>query len=135
MNENKKMMKIEGVEKLEVMVFVRKKKDGTSFFSLASTIDMIHPLGVKYAKVVEGTGQKWLDVWFVKKNREDCLNAFELKNKEKYIIEKVNRVWIAKNNRGYLGLIVDCDDETIYQQPKNEVKKDACEAVTDDLSF
>ena len=135
MTENKKMMKIEGVETLEVMVFVRTKKDGTTFFSLASTIDMIHPLAVKYAKVVEGTGQKWLDVWFVKKNRTECLQAFELEDKEKYIIEKVNRVWIAKNNRGYLGLIVDCDDETIYHQPKKEAKKDAPKEDLDDLPF
>ena len=131
MNENKKMMKIDGVETLEIMVFVHKKKDGTTFFSLASTMDMIHPLAIKYAKVIEASGQKWLDVWFVNKNRDECLQTFELKDKEKYIIEKVNRVWIAKNSKGYFGLVVDCDAETIYRQPKKEAKKDDL----DDLPF
>ena len=134
MNENKKMMKIEGVRSFGFMTFVRTKKDGTTFYSFATTADMVDPLPEKVTKCVENSGQKWLDVWFVKKNREACLNAIDMKDRAKYTIDKPTKVWITKNARGYLGFIVECSPESIHKYEK-EAKKDACEAVTDDLPF
>ena len=134
MNENKKMMKIEGVRSFGFMTFVRTKKDGTTFYSIATTADMVQPLPEKVAKCIENSGQKWLDVWFVKKNREACYKAIKMEDKAKYTIDKPAKVWITKNARGYLGFIVECSPESIRPYVK-EAKKDACEAVIDDLPF
>ena len=134
MNENKKMMKIEGVRSFGFMTFVRTKKDETTFYSFATTADMVQPLPEKVAKCIEKSGQKWLDVWFVKKNREACLNAIKMEDKAKYTIDKPTRVWITKNARGYLGFIVDCTPESIHPYVK-EAKQDAKESDLDDLPF
>ena len=135
MTENKKTFKVEGVEKFSFMVFVRKNKDNQPvFLTISCTPDMVTPLPEKVAKCIENSNQKWLDVWFVKKNREACLNAIDMKDRAKYTIDKPTRVWIAKNERGYLGFIVECAPESIHLYVK-EAKKDACEAVTDDLPF
>ena len=135
MNENKKTFKVEGVDKFGFMVFVRKNKDNqTIFFTISCTADMVTPLPEKVAKCIENSNQKWLDVWFVKKNREACFNVIEMEDKAKYTIEKPTKVWITKNARGYLGFIVECSPESIHPYVK-EAKKDACEAVTDDLPF
>ena len=136
MNENKtKMLKVEGVEKFDFMVFVRKNKEGQpSFVSISCTADMVHPLPDKVAKCIESSGQKWLDVWFVKKNREACYNAIDMKDRAKYTIDKPTRVWITKNARGYLGFIVDCAPESIHKYEK-ETKKDDAKLDTDDLPF
>ena len=135
MTENKKMFKVEGVEKFEFMTFARKNKDGqTIFFTISCTPDMVTPLPEKVAKCIENSGQKWLDVRFVKKNREECYKAIKMEDKAKYTIEKPTKVWITKNARGYLCFIIECSPESIHKYEK-EAKKDACEAVTDDLPF
>ena len=135
MTENKKTFKVEGVEKFSFMTFARKNKDNqTIFFTNSCTADMVQPLPEKVAKCIENSKQKWLDVRFVKKNREECYKAIKMEDKAKYTIEKPARVWITKNARGYLGFIVECAPESIHPYVK-EAKKDACEAVTDDLPF
>ena len=134
MNENKKMLKIDGVRSFGFMTFVRTKKDGTTFYSFATTADMVEPLPEKVAKCIEKSGQKWLDVWFVKKNREACYKAIKMEDKAKYTIDKPTRVWITKNARGYLGFIVDCTPESIHPYVK-EAKKDAKESDLDELPF
>ena len=135
MNENKKTFKVEGVEKFSFMTFARKNKDNQIiFFTISCTPDMVTPLPEKVAKCIENSGQKWLDVRFVKKNREECYKAIKMEDKSKYTIDKPTRVWITKNARGYLGFIVDCTPESIHPYVK-EAKKDACEAVTDELPF
>ena len=137
MNENKnKPIKVEGVEKFEFMTFVRKKHDGTTFYSFGCATDMVAPLPSKVVKCVENSNQKWLDVWFVKKNRNEVVKGLEpIEHKKKYVIEHINKVWLTKNERGYLGFIVDCDPETIFPCVEKEAKKDACEAIIDDLPF
>ena len=134
MTENKKMMKIDGVRSFGFMTFVRTKKDGTTFYSFATTADMVEPLPEKVAKRIEESGQKWLDVWFVKKNREACYKAIKMEDKAKYTIEKPTKVWITKNARGYLGFIIECTPESIKPYQK-EAKKDDAKIVTDDLPF
>ena len=135
MNENKKMFKVEGVEKFGFMTFVKKNKDNqTIFFTTSCTPDMVTPLPEKVAKCIENNKQKWLDVRFVKKNREECYKAIEMKDRAKYTIDKPTRVWITKNARGYLGFIVDCAPESIHPYVK-EAKKDAKESDLDDLPF
>lgn len=136
MNENKKTFKVEGVEKFEFMAFVRTKKDGTTFYSFATTVDMVQPLPEKVAKRIEESGQKWLDVYFVKKNRDEVIKGLEpVETKKKYVIEKINKVWFTKNERGYLGFIVDCDPETIFPCVEKEAKKDEPKQDADDLPF
>ena len=132
--ENKKMMKIADVRSFGFMTFVRTKKDGTTFYSFATTTDMVQPLPEKVAKRIEESGQKWLDVYFVKKNREACHKAIEMKDKVKYTIEKPTKVWFTKNARGYLGFIIECAPESIHKYEK-EAKNDANEAVIDELPF
>ena len=135
MNENKKTFKVEGVEKFSFMTFVRKNKDNQPiFFTISCTADMVEKLPEKVAKCIENSGQKWLDVWFVKKNREACYKAIKMEDKAKYTIEKPTKVWITKNTRGYLGFIIECAAESIRPYVK-EAKKDANEAVIDDLPF
>ena len=134
MNENKKMMKIDGVRSFGFMTFVRTKKDGTTFYSFATTTDMVEPLPEKVSKCIENSGQKWLDVWFVKKNREACYKAIEMNDKVKYTIEKPTKVWITKNARGYLGFIIECAQESIHKYEK-EAKKDEPKTDLDDLPF
>ena len=136
MNENKKMIKVEGVEKFGFMTFARRNKDNQLiFFSMSSTADMVQPLPENVAKCIENSNQKWLDVRFVKKNREDCYKAIKMQDKAKYTIEKPTKVWIAKNARGYLGFIVECNPESIKPYQKEAKKDDANEAVIDDLPF
>ena len=131
MNENKKMLKVEGVEKFDFMVFVRKNKEGQPiFFTISCTADMVQPLPEKVAKCIENSGQKWLDVWFVKKNREACYDAIEQEDKKKYTIEKPTKVWFTKNRRGYLAFVIECNPERIKPYEK-EAKKDDL----DDLPF
>ena len=133
--ENKKTFKVEGVEKFSFMTFARKNNDNQLiFFTISCTSDMGTPLPEKVAKCIEKSGQKWLDVWFVKKNREACLNAIDMKDRAKYTINKPTRVWITKNARGYLGFIVDCTPESIHPYVK-EAKKDAEESDLDELPF
>ena len=134
MNENKKTFKVEGVEKFSFMTFVRTKKDGTTFYSLSTAADMVEPLPEKVAKRIEESGQKWLDVWFVKKNREACYKAIKMEDKLKYTIDKPTRVWITTNARGYLGFIVECAPESIKPSVK-EAKKDEPKQDLDDLPF
>ena len=135
MNENKKMYKVEGVEKFDFMVFVRKNKEGQpSFVSLSCTADMVQPLPENVAKRIENSGQKWLDVWFVKKNREACHKAIAMKDKVKYTIEKPTKVWFTKNARGYLSFIIECNPESIKPYEK-EAKKDDAKLDSDDLPF
>ena len=135
MNENKKMIKVEGVEKFSFMTFARRNKDNQLiFFSMSSTADMIDKLPEKVAKCIENSNQKWLDVRFVKKNREDCYNAIKMEDKAKYTIEKPTKVWIAKNARGYLCFIIECSPESIHPYV-NEGKKDAPKYDIDDLPF
>ena len=134
MTENKKMMKIDGVRSFGFMTFVRTKKDGTTFYSFATTADMVEPLPEKVAKRIEESGQKWLDVWFVKKNREACYKAIKMEDKAKYTIEKPTKVWVTKNARGYLGFIIECTPESIKPYQK-ETKKDDAKIDTDDLPF
>ena len=133
--ENKKTFKVEGVEKFSFMTFARKNKDNQLiFFTISCTSDMVAPLPEKVAKCIENSNQKWLDVRFVKKNREECYKAIKMEDKAKYTIDKPTKVWITKNARGYLGFIVECSPESIHPYVK-EAKKDANEAVTDDLPF
>ena len=134
MNENKKMMKIDGVRSFGFMTFVRTKKDGTTFYSLSTTADMVESLPEKVAKRIEESGQKWLDVWFVKKNREACYKAIKMEDRAKYTIDKPTKVWITKNARGYLGFIVECSPESIKPSVK-EAKKDEPKTDLDDLPF
>ena len=136
MNENKnKPFKVEAVEKLEFMTFVRKNKDNqTIFFTISCTADMVTPLPEKVTKCIENSGQKWLDVRFVKKNREECYKAIKMEDKAKYTIEKPTRVWITKNARGYLGFIIECAPESIKSYVK-EAKKDEPKNDLDDLPF
>ena len=136
MNENKnKPIKVEGGEKFSFMTFVKKNKDNqTIFFTISCTADMIKPLPEKVAECIENSGQKWLDVRFVKKNREACYKAIKMEDKAKYTIDKPTRVWITKNARGYLGFIVDCTPESIHNYEK-EANKDAPKSDIDDLPF
>lgn len=134
MNENKKMFKVEGVEKFEFVTCMRKKDDNPVFFTISCTADMVRPLPEKVAKCIENSGQKWLDVWFVKKNREACHNAIDMKDRAKYTIDNPTKVWITKNARGYLGFIVDCAPESIHKYEK-EAKKDDAKVDIDDLPF
>ena len=134
MTENKKTFKVEGVEKFSFMTFVRKKDDKPVFFTISCTPDMVTPLPEKVAKCIENSNQKWFDVWFVKKNREACLNAIEMKDRAKYTIDKPTRVWITKNARGYLGFIIECAPESIHKYEK-ETKKDEPKNDLDDLPF
>ena len=135
MAENKKMFKVEGVEKFSFMTFVRKNKDNqTIFFTISCTADMVTPLPEKVAKCIENSGQKWLDVRFVKKNREECYKTIKMEDKAKFTVDKPTKVWITKNARGYLCFIIECAPESIHKYEK-ETKKDACEAVIDDLPF
>ena len=135
MNENKKTFKVEGVEKFSFMTFERKSKDNQpSFFTISCTADMVEKLPEKVAKCIENSGQKWLDVWFVKKNREACHKAIEMKDKAKYTIDRPTKVWITKNARGYLGFIIECNPESIKPYQK-EAKKDDAKVDTDDLPF
>ena len=132
MNENKtKMLKVEGVEKFDFMTFARKNKDNQLiFFTMSSTADMVQPLPEKVAKCIENSGQKWLDVRFVKKNRDACYKAIRMEDKAKYTIDKPTKVWFTKNARGYLGFIIECNPESIKPYQK-EAKKDDL----DDLPF
>lgn len=135
MNENKKMFKVEGVEKFSFMTFVRKSKDNQPiFFTISCTADMVEKLPEKIAKCIENSNQKWLDVWFVKKNREACYDAIKMADKAKYTIEKPTKVWITKNAKGYLGFIIECNPESIKPYQK-EAKKDDAKVDTDDLPF
>ena len=137
MNENKtnKTFKVEGVEKFDFMVFVRKNKDGQPIFvSISCTADMVHTLPEKVAKCIENSNQKWLDVWFVKKNREACHRAIKMEDKAKYTIDKPTKVWFTKNARGYLGFIIECTPESIKPYQK-EAKKDDAKVDIDDLPF
>ena len=122
--ENKKTIEVEGVEKFEFVTCMRKKDDKPVFWTISCTADMVTPLPEKVAKGIENSGQKWLDVYFVKKNREACLNAIDMKDRAKYTIDKPTKVWIAKNARGYLVFIVECAPESIHPYVKEE-KKDA----------
>ena len=132
--ENKKTFEVEGVEKFEFVTFMRKKDDKPVFFTISCTADMVTPLPEKVAKCIENSGQKWLDVWFVKKNREACHNAIDMKDRAKYTIDKPTKVWITKNARGYLGFIVECAPESINKYEK-EAKKDEPKNDLDDLPF
>ena len=134
MNENKKTYKVEGVEKFSFMTFYRRKKDGSTFYSLGTAADMVESLPEKVANRIKESGQKWLDVWFVKKNRDACLDAIKIENKAKYTIDKPVRVWLTKNAKGYLAFIVDCTPENIHKVDK-ETKKDDNETALDDLPF
>ena len=135
MTENKKMFKVEGVEKFDFMVFERKNKEGQPIFvSISCTADMIEKLPEKVVKRIEESGQKWLDVWFVKKNREACHKAIKMEDKAKYTIDKPTKVWFTKNARGYLGFIIECAPGSIHKYEKEE-KKDAPKEDLDDLPF
>lgn len=133
--ENKKMMKIDGVRSFGFMTFVRTKKDGTTFYSFATTSDMIDPLPETVANLIEERNQKWLDVWFVKKNREEMIKALgTITNKKSYIVPFPHRVWFAKNEKGYYGFVVEANPSTTFHY-KKEVKKDDAKVETDDLPF
>ena len=134
MNENKKPFKVEKVEKFEFVTCMRKKDDKPVFWTISCTADMVKPLPENVAKCIENSGQKWLDVWFVKKNRDACLNAIDMKDRAKYIIDKPTKVWITENSRGYLGFIIECTPESIHPYVK-EAKKDVKESVLDELPF
>ena len=135
MNENKKMMKIEGVRSFGFMTFVRTKKDGTTFYSFATTADMVQPLPEKVAKRIEESGQKWLDVWFVKKNREEMVKALgTIENKKQYIAPYPKKVWFTKNEKGYYGFVVEAEPLTTFRY-KKETKKDEPKQDLDDLPF
>ena len=136
MTENKKMMKIDGVRSFGFMTFVRTKKDGTTFYSFATTADMVEPLPEKVAKRIEESGQKWLDVYFVKKNREEMIKALRtIENKKKYIAPLPAKVWFTKNDKGYYGFIVEADPSTTFHYSKEATKKDAPKSDIDDLPF
>ena len=133
--ENKKMMKIDEVRSFGFMTFVRTKKDGTTFYSFATTADMVQPLPEKVAKRIEESGQKWLDVYFVKKSRDEMIKALgTIENKKTYIAPFPSRVWFTKNDKGYYGFIVEADPSTTFHY-KKEAKKDAKESDLDDLPF
>ena len=135
MNENKKMMKIDGVRSFGFMTFVRTKKDDTTFYSFATTADMVQPLPEKVAKRIEESGQKWLDVYFVKKNREEMIKALgTIENKNTYIAPFPTRVWFAKNEKGYYGFVVEAEPSTTFRYKKEAKKKDEPKDA-DDLPF
>lgn len=135
MNENKKMMKIDGVRSFGFMTFVRTKKDGTTFHSFATTADMVDPLPEKVVKRIEESGQKWLDVYFVKKNRDEMIKALgTIENKNNYIAPFPTRVWFTKNEKGYYGFVVEANPLTTFRY-KKEAKKDDAKVDTDDLPF
>ena len=135
MNENKKMLKIDGVRSFGFMTFVRTKKDGTTFYSLATTADMVDPLPNKVAKRIEESGQKWLDVYFVKKNRDEMIKALgTIENKNTFIAPFPSRVWFTKNEKGYYGFVVEADPSTTFRY-KKEAKKDAPKSDIDELPF
>ena len=135
MNENKKMMKIDDVRSFGFMTFVRTKKDGTTFYSFATTADMVDPLPEKVAKRIEESGQKWLDVYFVKKNREEMIKRLgAIENKNTYIAPFPTRVWFTKNEKGYYGFVVEAEPSTTFRY-KKEAKKDEPKQDLDDLPF
>lgn len=135
MNENKKMMKIDGVRSFGFMTFVRTKKDGTTFHSFATTADMVDPLPEKVVKRIEESGQKWLDVWFVKKNRDEMIKALgTIDNKNTFIAPFPTKVWFTKNEKGYYGFVVEANPLTTFRY-KKEQKKDDAKVDTDDLPF
>ena len=133
MNENKKMIKVEGVEKFSFMTFARKNKDNQLiFFTISCTADMVQPLPEQVAKCIENSSQKWIDVRFVRKNRDACYKAIKLEDKAKYTIEKPTKVWLGKNARGYLTFVVECALESIHKYEKEAKKEDAkidCDAL------
>ena len=135
MNENKKMFKVEGVRSFGFMTFVRTKKDGTTFYSFATTADMVEPLPEKVAKRIEESGQKWLDVYFVKKNRDEMIKALgTIENKKTYIAPFPSKVWFTKNEKGYYGFVVEAEPSTTFHY-KKEAKKDEPKSDLDDLPF
>lgn len=135
MNENKKMMKIDGVRSFGFMTFVRTKKDGTTFYSFATTADMIDPLPEKVTKRIEESGQKWLDVYFVKKNRDEMIKALgTIENKKTFITSFPAKVWFTKNEKGYYGFVVEANPLTTFHY-KKEAKKDAKESDLEGLPF
>ena len=135
MNENKKMMKIDGVRSFGFMTFVRTKKDATTFYSLATTADMVDPLPEKVEKRIEESGQKWLDVYFVKKNREEMIKALgTIENKNTYIAPFPSKVWFTKNEKGYYGFVVEAEPSTTFRYKKETKKKDEPKD-SDDLPF
>ena len=135
MTENKKMMKIDGVRSFGFMTFVRTKKDGTTFYSLATTADMVETLPEKVAKRIEESGQKWLDVWFVKKNRAEMIKALgTIENKNTYIAPFPTKVWFTKNEKGYYGFVVEAEPLTTFRYKKEE-KKDDAKIDSDALPF
>ena len=136
MNENKNMMKIAGVRSFGFMTFVRTKKDETTFYSFATTADMIEPLPEKVAKCIEKSGQKWLDVYFVKKNREEMIKALgTIENKKQYIAPYPVKVWFTKSDKGYYGFVVEADPATTFHYSKEARKKDEPKQDNDDLPF
>lgn len=137
MNENKKMFKVEGVRSFGFMTFVRTKKDGTTFYSFATTADMVQPLPEKVAKRIEESGQKWLDVYFVKKNREEMIKALgTIENKKTYIAPFPTRVWFTKNEKGYYGFVVEAEPSTTFHYKKDARKDEAKpKQDLDDLPF
>lgn len=137
MNENKtKMLKVEDVRSFGFMTFVRTKKDGTTFYSFATTADMVDPLPEKVAKRIEESGQKWLDVYFVKKNREEMIKALgTIENKKMYIAPYPTKVWFTKNEKGYYGFVVEVRLETTFHYSKEAREKDAAKQDLDDLPF
>lgn len=135
MNENKKMLKIDGVRSFGFMTFVRTKKDGTTFYSFATTADMVQPLPEKVAKRIEESGQKWLDVYFVKKNRDEMIKALRtIENKKTYIAPFPPKVWFTKNEKGYYGFVVEAEPSTTFHYKKEATKKDEPKD-TDELPF
>ena len=121
MTENRKMIKVEGVEKFSFMTFARKNKDNQLiFFTISCTADMVHPLPEQVAKCIENSNQKWIDVRFVRKNRDACYKAIKLEDKAKYTIEKPTKVWLGKNARGYLTFVVECAPESIHKYEKEK---------------
>lgn len=136
MNENKKMMKIDGVRSFGFMTFVRTKKDGTTFYSFATTADMVDPLPEKVVNRIEESGQKWLDVYFVKKNRDEMIKALRtIENKNNYIAPFPTRVWFTKNEKGYYGFVVEANPLTTFRYKKEATKKDDAKVDIDDLPF
>ena len=135
MTENKKMMKIDGVRSFGFMTFVRTKKDGATFYSFATTADMVEPLPEKVAKRIDESGQKWLDVYFVKKNREEMIKALgTIENKKTFIAPFPTRVWFTKNEKGYYGFVVEAEPSTTFSYKKEAKKKDDTKD-SDDLPF
>ena len=136
MNENKKMLEIDRVRSFGFMTFVRTKKDGTTFYSLATTADMVEPLPENVAKRIKESGQKWLDVWFVKKNRDEMIKALRtIENKKKYIAPYPAKVWFTTTDKGYYGFIVEAHPSTTFHYSNEETKKDADESDLDELPF